>query len=158
MGKIYQNYIGPLTGVLLFQGQLAKFFGDDEETRADVLEVDMVLLDELVSRDWITPTEANVTGLLPVATEASYLNDTQYAVPTYLCTKVVYSYAEELTNATNCTMMLEILKNSTPGVNVFFTVCHKFIWKLSLLGQGKIPVRRQLSANLVESTLAVRLG
>lgn len=96
-------------------GQLAKYFGR-EPGSADVLELDMVLLGDLVANGWLAPARVEVPGIVPSAQEAVTLDGTRYGTPTYLCGNFIYSRAPQLEQANDANELLEILAGAAgPG-------------------------------------------
>ncbi|WP_415835843.1 hypothetical protein, partial [Corallococcus soli] len=85
------------------------------EGAAQVVEVDTLLLGSLVSKGWIQPValEAGVTH--PAAEEAVRISGQDYGVPTYLCTKVVYSRSTNIRSATDGASLVRILREVSPG-------------------------------------------
>jgi thiamine pyridinylase len=96
-------------------GQLATYFGTGDGS-ADVLELDMVLLADLVANGWIAPARVELPAIVPSAEEAVTLDGTRYGTPTYLCGNFIYSRAPELEGADDANELLEILgKAAGPG-------------------------------------------
>lgn len=96
-------------------GQLATYFGTGEGS-ADVLELDMVLLADLVANGWVAPARVELPDAVPSAQEAVLLDGTRYGTPTYLCGNFIYSRAPELESADDANELLQILgKAAGPG-------------------------------------------
>lgn len=66
---------------------------------ADVVEVDTLLLGDLVRAKLVAKLPDDLLeNILPNAQTAAKIDNALYAVPTYLCTNVVYTHAKELTS------------------------------------------------------------
>lgn len=101
---------------LAASGQLATYFGSGPGS-ADVLELDMVLLADLVANGWLAPARLEVPELVASAQEAVTLDGTRYGTPTYLCGNFIYSRAPQLEQADDASELLEILADAAgPGV------------------------------------------
>ncbi|WP_163998642.1 extracellular solute-binding protein [Pyxidicoccus caerfyrddinensis] len=95
-------------------GALNRLLGDSAEA-AQVVEVDMLLLGDLVSRGWIQPVQLTSADVLPSARQATAIQGTSYAVPTYLCSHVVYTGNPDFGSATDGQSLIRILSSSQPG-------------------------------------------
>ncbi|MCY1032128.1 hypothetical protein OV207_11715 [Corallococcus sp. BB11-1] len=82
---------------------------------AQVVEVDTLLLGSLVSKGWIQPVALEAGVAHPAAEEAVRISGQDYGVPTYLCTKVVYSRSTNIRSATDSTSLVRILREVSPG-------------------------------------------
>ncbi|RKH13901.1 hypothetical protein D7X74_21050 [Corallococcus sp. CA047B] len=82
---------------------------------AQVVEVDTLLLGSLASKGWIQPVALESGVAHPAAEEAVRISGQSYGVPTYLCTKVVYSRSTNIRSATDSASLVRILREVSPG-------------------------------------------
>ncbi|WP_375759912.1 extracellular solute-binding protein [Corallococcus exercitus] len=86
-----------------------------QEGAAQVVEVDTLLLGSLAAKGWIQPVALEAGVAHPVAEEAVSISGQHYGVPTYLCTKVVYSRTPNIRSATDSASLVRILREVAPG-------------------------------------------
>ncbi|RKH74770.1 extracellular solute-binding protein [Corallococcus aberystwythensis] len=95
-------------------GTLNQLLGTDASA-AQVVEVDTLVLGSLAEKGWIQPVALEAGVAHPAAEEAVRISGQSYGVPTYLCTKVIYSRTPNIRSATDSTSLARILREAAPG-------------------------------------------
>jgi thiamine pyridinylase len=96
-------------------GVLSTLLGDGPDA-SQVVEVDTILMGTLVANKWVQPINMPNTDVLPAAWQAATFAGVTYGAPTYLCSNVVYSFSNTITQATNATNLMAVLTAINPKV------------------------------------------
>lgn len=81
---------------------------------AQVVELDTMLLGDLVANQWVQPTGIKAADAFPAAEQAVSVNGELYAVPTYMCTNVIYTGNSAVQKAANGTALIAALAKIDP--------------------------------------------
>ena len=93
-------------------GELTTLLGNSKDS-AHVLEVDALLLSDLVTAGLVPPVPEVYGSPIPSAAAAVLVDGQPYGVPTYICSNVVYSYAD-ITKVGNAGALVTALKAANP--------------------------------------------
>jgi thiamine pyridinylase len=92
---------------------LNRLLGSGAEA-AQVVEIDTILLGDLVANKWVQPTGMKPSEAFQAAQQAASINGEPYAVPTYLCSNVIYARSNTIQKATNGLELVAALTKIDP--------------------------------------------
>lgn len=80
-----------------------------------VIELDLMMLDYVVSNGWAAPVSYYSDDVFPVAMNASVDDGVLWAIPTRVCSLFVFSFNQEVATATTSYELVDILNNLDPS-------------------------------------------
>lgn len=93
--------------------QLPQLLGSGAEA-AQVVEIDTLLLGDLVASKLVQPTHMKALDAFETAQQAASIKGEAYAVPTYVCTNVIYARSSTVEKATNGSELVAALAKIDP--------------------------------------------
>ncbi len=96
-------------------GTLNRLLGAGPEA-AQIVEIDTILLGDLVAQKWVQASGMPPTDAFPAALQAASLDGVSYAVPTYLCSNVIYARSNAVQRATSGEDLVLALAKIDPKV------------------------------------------